>query len=138
MQICCLVISPTFFSAGLYVLLALLINDLAPHRSLISYKWCKIVFLVADVFSLVIQAVGGGIAATAATGDHEQEDLGSKIMLAGIAFQLFVMLAYVAYWAVWAYRARPELASLQGPAGKAMKLQFVGMAICSLMIIIRG
>jgi len=42
--------------------------------------------------SLVIQAVGGGMAATAS--DSNGENLGSYIMLAGIVFQLVAIVVY--------------------------------------------
>lgn len=46
-----------------------------------------IVFVIADVVSLVVQSVGGAIAA-GADDDRKQSDLGSNIMVGGIFFQL--------------------------------------------------
>lgn len=65
-------------------------------------------------------------------------DVGSKIMLAGIALQLVVMLIFVAAWALWTRASRADLSALPGPARRAVRLQFIGIAICSLMIIVRG
>ena len=84
MQIVCLVISPTLISAGLvrrpsftpriapadllpaqYLLLGILIEQIAPQHSRLSGKAFKIWFICADVASLGVQAAGGGIAATA-------------------------------------------------------------------------
>lgn len=50
------------------MLLGVVIQRIAPQHSWLSGKWFKIVFVVADVISLVIQAVGGAMAASAETG----------------------------------------------------------------------
>jgi hypothetical protein len=61
-------------------------------------------------------------------------------MLGGIAFQLFVMIVYVVYGTIWALKSRTELQgtilSLDG--GEGISRAIIGMAFCSLFIIIRG
>lgn len=49
------------------------------------------IFLTADIVSLVVQAVGGGWAASV----EPSPDAASDLMLAGIAFQLAVMIIFV-------------------------------------------
>jgi hypothetical protein len=51
------------------------------------------IFLTADIVSLVLQAIGGGWAASA---EAPVPDAASNLMLAGIAFQLAVMIIFVA------------------------------------------
>ncbi|KIE01391.1 parasitic phase-specific protein PSP-1, partial [Metarhizium majus ARSEF 297] len=51
-------------------------------------------FIPCDVVSLVLQAVGGALAATAAH-NHESASLGSNIMIAGLAFQVATMLGFI-------------------------------------------
>jgi len=103
-QLATLVIAPTFFSAALcrfhsliapprirlieppvaYIdwCLGLIIGIVSPKKSLISAKWFKITFVVADVVSLVIQAIGGGSAGSA--GDDVQKlRTGSECVLLG-------------------------------------------------------
>jgi hypothetical protein len=58
-------------------------------------------FLTADVFSLVLQAIGGGWAASVAP----SPPAASNLMLAGIAFQLAVMIIFVGIGADFCYRA---------------------------------
>lgn len=58
------------------MLLGILIQRIAPQHSWLSGKWFKIVFVTADVVSLVVQAVGGALAASAETGSGA--DLGGK------------------------------------------------------------
>jgi hypothetical protein len=54
------------------MLLGVLIQRISPSTSPLSSKGFKIVFIVADVVSLVIQAAGGGMAATANTHSGSQ------------------------------------------------------------------
>ena len=49
------------------------------------------IFLTADIISLVLQAIGGGWAASV----EPSPDAASNLMLAGIAFQLAVMIIFV-------------------------------------------
>jgi hypothetical protein len=67
--------SPAFNAAGLYLILGEIIR-------LLGQRYCKLeprtyvwIFCVGDFLSLLIQAAGGGIAATAATVD--MADLGA-------------------------------------------------------------
>lgn len=63
-----------------------------------------------------------------------------RIMLGGIAFQLFVMIVYVVYGAIWAHKSRTELQGtiLSIDGGEGIMRAIAGMALCSLFIIIRG
>ncbi|GAA5861830.1 hypothetical protein JCM5353_002310 [Sporobolomyces roseus] len=131
-QLAVLVIAPTFYSAMLYWSLGVIIQLVAPQHSLLSARNLKIFFLVADFVSLIVQAVGGGIAGSAIT--QEDLDLGSRIMLGGIAFQLLVMIIYVAYGGWWGYKARREVAR----SGKDMQYMLYALAAASACIIARG
>ncbi|GAA5894586.1 RTA1 domain-containing protein [Sporobolomyces salmoneus] len=131
-QISVLIISPTFFSAALYWALGVIIQLVAPRHSIISAKWFKILFVVADFISLVVQGIGGGMAGSAETDD--QLDLGSNIMLGGIVFQLIVMIVYVAYGIYWSLKAKEEVAR----SGKKMRYMLYALFAASLCIIARG
>ncbi|CEQ39116.1 SPOSA6832_00606, partial [Sporobolomyces salmonicolor] len=156
-QLALLVIAPTFFSAALYWSLGLIIADVAPTRCWLSAKWFKALFLTADVISLVIQAVGGGMAGSAGD-DVEKLKNGSKcallpllplaasppgltfsstfssIMLAGIAVQLAVMVLFVLYGSAWVLRAFREVRQ----SGRKMHLMLFALAIGSAAVIVRG
>ncbi|KAK1920776.1 RTA1 like protein-domain-containing protein [Papiliotrema laurentii] len=95
MQICTLILGPAFFSAWAYTLLGYCITFLGPAFSLLKPKFYLLVFVIADIVSLVLQAIGGGGAAVKA---QNGEDTGksTKIMLAGILFQLGTMTIFVA------------------------------------------
>ncbi|WWC69049.1 uncharacterized protein I206_102985 [Kwoniella pini CBS 10737] len=94
MQIASLIIGPAFYSAWAYTVLGYCITQLGPAYSLLKPNMYLAVFITADVISLVIQAIGGGKAAVAAqqgTNTHTA----TKIMLAGILFQLGTMTIFV-------------------------------------------
>jgi hypothetical protein len=87
MQICVLVIAPTFFSAALYWAGGLIIADVASARSSrwLSAKWFKIIFITADVVALVIQGIGGGMAGSA-DGPGTQLENGTQCVFFSLFF----------------------------------------------------
>ncbi|BGP68002.1 Envelope glycoprotein gp160 [Rhodotorula toruloides] len=136
MQICTLIIAPAFMSASLYWAGGIVVSHLDPSKSWLSGKWFKVVFMIADLISLVIQTIGGGLAGSAAGSKPKPKQLrmGSDIMLAGIIVQLAVMVFYVAYMVTWAYLARQSVKR----AGGRMQLMLAALFASSLGIIVRG
>ncbi|KAL1302764.1 hypothetical protein AAFC00_003111 [Neodothiora populina] len=106
MQITTLIIAPTFFTAGVYVILGRIIQILGRKTSPISpamYLW---IFCTIDVMSLVIQAVGGGLAAVAFNSTPQTNTKpGTDTMVAGIDFQLASVIIFTAFFAYVIYRA---------------------------------
>ena len=118
------------------------------------------IFLGADVISLIMQAVGGGIASSADAAKGDDMDIGPNIMLAGIVFQLISMLFFVVIGTDFVYRVvadRPyafrrtsSLVSSTSNAEKGLvgssQVNLVrwrifligGVGISSLAIIVRG
>ncbi|KAL8292902.1 hypothetical protein RQP46_000596 [Phenoliferia psychrophenolica] len=131
-QICCLVIAPSFMSAALYVLFGLVMSRVAQAKSYLSSKLFRVLFITADVLCLVLQGAGGGFATTAET--IPLRLAGSNVMLAGIVIQLSVMVVFVSYGALWAWRAKKEI----GAGGRDLHWLLFGILFSSLMIIIRG
>ncbi|KAF9479945.1 RTA1 like protein, partial [Pholiota conissans] len=126
MQITATIIAPTPLLAANFVIFGAIIQLLGTQYSRLSPKWYTILFCTCDVISLVVQAVGGGKAATAAgTGEdptprkirmaYSFNSQGGNIMLGGIAFQLLVitiyalcaMEFYVRYARDWPVRKSP-------------------------------
>ena len=111
MQICCLIISPAFISAAIYLTLKHIVLSFGESWSWLRPSWYTWVFIGCDLFSLISQGVGGGIAATADFGSDLQ-DIGTNLMLAGVIFQV-VCLSFFGYflgeYALRTYRHRNEL-----------------------------
>ncbi|WVR04189.1 hypothetical protein IAU60_001189 [Kwoniella sp. DSM 27419] len=94
MQIASLIIGPAFYSAWAYTVLGFCIHRLGSTYSLLRPKMYLAVFVTADIISLVVQAIGGGRAAVAAQQGTSTKS-STKIMLAGILFQLATMTLFV-------------------------------------------
>ncbi|WWD21830.1 hypothetical protein CI109_106318 [Kwoniella shandongensis] len=94
MQICTLIMAPVFFSAYDYVVLGMAIKRLGPQYSLIPANWYFIIFITADLVSLILQAIGGGQAASSAA-DGAPTQTATNIMVAGIIFQLVSMGVFI-------------------------------------------
>ncbi|KAJ9115829.1 hypothetical protein QFC22_004970 [Naganishia vaughanmartiniae] len=98
-----LILAPCFFSAFDYTLLGLCIKHLGEDYSLLNSKWYMILFVIADVISLVIQAVGGGRAAVQSQ-NYEDTTTSTNIMVAGIVFQLAAIVVFVILGADFIFR----------------------------------
>jgi len=113
LQITTLIIAPTFFTAGIYIILGRLIRTFGRRVSPISPAAYLYIFCTVDVASLVVQAVGGGMASIAyektPPGDTAS---GTHIMVAGILFQLASICVFAflfTYVILRALRSRGEM-----------------------------
>ncbi|PPQ82458.1 hypothetical protein CVT25_007255 [Psilocybe cyanescens] len=102
MQITCTIIAPTFLLAANFVILGRIIRTLGPDYSRITPKRYTILFCTSDVVTLVIQAIGGGMAASANT--NAGSNTGSHVMLVGIILQLLIIIVYSICGAEFYYR----------------------------------
>ncbi|EXL99292.1 RTA1 like protein-domain-containing protein [Fusarium oxysporum II5] len=96
MQISTLIIAPVFFTAGVYIILGRLIQVFGRDCSILGpslYLW---IFCTCDVISLVVQAIGGGLASAEVNKVNGNTDPGTNTMVAGIVFQLASMSVFVA------------------------------------------
>lgn len=92
MQIVCLIIAPTFTAAGVYLTLKHAVLHNGPQHSRLPphlYTW---IFIGCDIGSICLQAIGGGVAASAGSDNIDLLHVGNNIIIAGIAFQVATML----------------------------------------------
>ncbi|KAJ4298817.1 hypothetical protein N0V90_004059 [Kalmusia sp. IMI 367209] len=112
MQICCLVIAPSFVAAAIYLTLKHFVLYCGPKYSLLKARLYPWVFVGCDLASIVMQAIGGGVAAGGGSSDNiDIVNVGNNLIIAGIAFQVVTMsvcgVLVVTY--LWRYRkARTE------------------------------
>ncbi|EGV64644.1 phospholipid-translocating ATPase rsb1 [Yamadazyma tenuis] len=92
-----LTISPAFIMAGIYFTFGQLVATYGRKYSLLKPLWYTYIFISFDVTSLVIQAIGGGIA-SAESSENKDTSLGTNIMIAGIVFQVFSMSVFLILW----------------------------------------
>ena len=91
-QIICIIIAPSFLAAGLYLTLKHLVLLLGPEKSRLKPRLYPWIFVSCDIFSIVLQAVGGGIAAS---NNVSLLQTGDNIIVAGIAFQVVTMFVCI-------------------------------------------
>ncbi|WVQ81750.1 hypothetical protein IAT38_003875 [Cryptococcus sp. DSM 104549] len=102
MQIVCLIIAPTFFSAANYIFLGRLVRRTDRRYSSITPSSFSVVFTFADFICLLIQCIGGGQVGTASDGDQMQRGLNT--MSVGVILQLVVTVIYCIMLAEFAWR----------------------------------
>jgi len=130
----------SFLAAALYLTLKHLIRAVGPQYSMIKPKLYPYIFIACDIFSLLLQAIGGGVASSANT--TKVTDMGGNIMLAGIVFQVVTFVVLYGLIAMYLIKLRRNKASLSPEAsaliqGRHLKIFAVGMFVASLVIFIR-
>jgi hypothetical protein len=132
-------IAPTFFTAGIYVILGRMIAIAGPGVSPIGPVWYLWIFCTVDVISLVIQAVGGGSAAVAFNSEPPgNTKIGTNIMVAGIDFQLASVVIFSVLFFLFLYRASAKLSLPAFKSDKNMKLLVLVTSFSILLIIMRS
>jgi hypothetical protein len=95
MQICCLVLAPSFLAAGIYLTLKHVVLYCGPEHSRLKPRLYPWIFIGCDLGSIILQACGGGVAASAGDRGGERNqillDAGNGLIIAGIGFQIATM-----------------------------------------------
>jgi hypothetical protein len=104
MQICCLIISPAFISAAIYLTLKHVTLAFGPEYSRLKPNFYTWIFICCDIFTLILQGAGGGIAASAKT--DSMQKIGNDLMMAGIVLQVVILLAFATASADFLLRLR--------------------------------
>lgn len=92
MQICCLVLSPSFIVASVYLDSKHIVKYCGSKYSKLKPRLYPWVFIGCDFGSIVLQAIGGGVAASASSNPTKiLLDAGDGLIVAGIAFQVATM-----------------------------------------------
>ncbi|KAF1837824.1 RTA1-domain-containing protein [Decorospora gaudefroyi] len=99
-----LTIAPAFLTAGIYLCVGRVIVTIGAENSRLKHKMYTYVFIGCDTLALVLQAIGGGMAATAK--DKEASRTGVNIMIVGLISQVITMTLFLALWADFALRSR--------------------------------
>jgi hypothetical protein len=83
-------------AAGIYLCLSRIVITFGAENSRIKPSSYPRIFIVCDIFSLVLQATGGGMASVA-THTNRSPTTGNNIMIAGLAFQVFTLLVFIIF-----------------------------------------
>lgn len=124
-------LGPTFFTAGIYVLLGQLIALLGPESSILRPSWYLWIFCTCDIVSLVVQAVGGGMASSAASEVDGDTAPGTNTMVAGIVFQMAAITAFAFCGIDFLVRCRrPQLRARFTPRMRLLVLATTFSVVC--------
>ncbi|KAF4461909.1 phospholipid-translocating ATPase [Fusarium albosuccineum] len=110
-QICCIIIAPTFICAAIYLTLKHVALALNPALSRFHPRWYPRIFLPADLSCLIIQAIGGGVAAAAKRDEPKVAQSGNRTIIAGVVLQVIVLLAFGAMGVDYFVRVKKYLHS---------------------------
>lgn len=112
--IACLNLDPAFLSAGIYLCLSRIIIICGEHLARFAPRTYTTIFVVSNIFALVLQAVGGALAYTADTSKRTQ--YGVNILFAGLSCQEVSPFCVMSPCADFAKQVRKQDAtSKQGP-----------------------
>lgn len=140
LQIICLILGPSFVAASIYLTLKHLINYYGAEYSRLKPKLYTWVFIGCDAFSFLLQAGGGGLAASAGTKHKNLADTGNSVMIGGIIFQV-VTMAVAGLLAVdfaITYRKRAPRQAARGRSRVSRPLVFcVTSAVAYIAVLIR-
>ncbi|KAJ2915434.1 hypothetical protein MD484_g4984, partial [Candolleomyces efflorescens] len=94
-QIVTTILAPTPLLAATFVIFGEIIRRIGQVYSRLSPRNYTLLFCTFDVISLLVQGVGGGLAATADPRENGRDpETGGRVMLGGIAFQLVVIVVF--------------------------------------------
>ncbi|KAL4938781.1 hypothetical protein BDV06DRAFT_46863 [Aspergillus oleicola] len=139
-----LTIAPAFLTAAIYLTLSRIVVAYGEKISYFKPRTYTITFITFDVIALVLQALGGGIAASADDDDQDMSDLGVNIMIAGLAWQVASLLIFSAMSGYFFLRVRKAPGSdfnLDFDALRAkpfFKASLWGLSTATLIIIVRS
>ncbi|CZS92182.1 hypothetical protein WAI453_000123 [Rhynchosporium graminicola] len=140
LQIVALILGPSFIAAGIDLTLKHIVIYFGAQYSLIKpalYTWG---FIGLDIFSILLQAAGGGLAASGES-DRKLLDIGNTVILVGIALQVFQLVVFgivSVYYAINVYRNRKASAVIDGPSNPISLKYFMGMvAVAYVCVLLR-
>ncbi|KAG9232377.1 RTA1 like protein-domain-containing protein [Amylocarpus encephaloides] len=138
----CLTIAPAFMSAAIYLCLGRIVVLYGESLSRFRPQTYTYIFCGCDIISLILQATGGGIAASADTGSGGV-DTGKSIMLAGLGFQVFSLALFAGFSGefalrVWNGRGLWNSRYTRVVDSKLFKCSLAGLATATLTIFIRS
>lgn len=103
MQLVCLTLAPCFMMAGIYYVIAQLTLIFGQKFSVLRPMQYSLIFIICDIISIILQAVGGGVAAGALS-VYQSTQQGSNIMVGGLAYQVFTIALFQFFWYLFFFR----------------------------------
>ncbi|KAI1656757.1 RTA1-domain-containing protein [Daldinia decipiens] len=90
-QICAIILAPTLICISIYLTLKHVTLSINPELSRLRPRLYPLIFVPADVSCLILQAIGGSLAASAGYDNPNLLLSGDRVIIAGIALQSAVL-----------------------------------------------
>ncbi|KAF3065290.1 Sphingoid long-chain base transporter RSB1 [Daldinia childiae] len=90
-QICAIILAPTLICISIYLTLKHVTLSINPELSRLRPRLYPLIFVPADVSCLILQAIGGSLAASAGYDNPQLLLSGDRVIIAGIALQSAVL-----------------------------------------------
>ena len=141
MQICCLIVSPAFNAAAIYLTLKHVAIAFGAQASRLRPKYYTWIFITFDVLALILQGTGGGLAATSHNNSNQLK-LGDDLMITGISWQVATLLVFGIMFGDYILRRRASGIPLSKVAmatknDRKFQIFVVAVSIAYLAILIR-
>ena len=138
MQTLLLLVAPALLAASMYMILGriILVTDSERH-SLVRKRWLTKIFVTGDIFSFLVQCLGGGVLA-GNTDDPETLKRGENIIIAGLFLQLAFFSFFLVVGGIWKTRLvrNPTQRSLD--PNMPWQKHFVVLMVASAFIFVRS
>lgn len=140
MSVVLLTFAPAFYAAGIYYTLKHICLTFGSSFSRLRPQLYTYIFISCDVFSILLQAIGGALASAAE--DDTLLKVGDNVMITGLATQVFTLLVFgilAADYALAVYRNRANLnqATVDLRRSLRFKLFLAALWIAYFAILIR-
>ncbi|KAI9710810.1 MAG: hypothetical protein M1812_007358 [Candelaria pacifica] len=123
MQICCLIMGPAFLAAGIYLTLKHVVKAFGRQYSFLRPKLYTWIFISCDVFSLTLQAVGGGLASSAED-SPSQLNTGNNFAISGIIIQVVTLVIFATLATLYFFRRNQQKATHEALESQLQTLRF--------------
>ncbi|KAJ3021344.1 hypothetical protein HKX48_008739 [Thoreauomyces humboldtii] len=118
-----LTIGPAFLTASIYLCLGRIVTVYGRIHSRLAPRTYTIVFVTFDLVSLILQSIGGAMAAQSVT--QSQLDNGVHVMMAGLIWQVVSIVLFLIVWTDFVLARRRAVASGMGSGNG--NVQFDGL-----------
>lgn len=135
MQIICITLGPTFYTAGIYITLYKIILYLGPEHARFRPKAYYWIFIPCDILSLVLQSIGGALSSTSSGGSKTAVD----VSITGLSFQVFTLLVFIGLTLEFSFRWRKAQRTTpdRKPVSRSFKVFVCFLSLSTLLILIR-
>ncbi|GIZ48396.1 hypothetical protein CKM354_001145800 [Cercospora kikuchii] len=124
--------APIFLAATMYMSISRIVTTLdAAELSPIRPRWLSKIFVLGDVVCFLVQLSGTGMTITI---DSKIQDIGQKVVVVGLVFQIVVFVAFIWIVCVFFQRCRQQA----GADGLKWKRFIIALLAGSVCIVLRN